>query len=444
MSLTLRHTIRIAVWLILIMLIGSRAAQRLVPLDSCIYTGWGRLVDGWKPDEYAQLRLPSAPVEHEKLILHRTTRTCPPIHYIAWNAELPSVEGSLPYPKMQEMATILHCLHTKLGVRSAAISSPLMWEDEQGEMARHMLKRALGALRCAAIGLAGRSAPQAQATPQLLQPARIPLAQVKGDLGRLPSANTPQPFTLPDEASLLIAPDYLEDETLLHRANETRGLSMPLLLRWNGEVYASLPLRLALAELGLTPADVHANLGKSIRIGKRILPLDDYGRTLLGAARAIPLSPEDVLTAYMPLPADAQQCAVVCRSFSPQPVDERAERMAATLSQLLATEREMLIPTTRVAGNHLMEQAWIESSLLGRLTTAALLLTALLLISWLQRFWRHVLLLGLLVYLLLLTHLCATSGAWLSVSTALLCWALLWPAQLHLAPREQDRDSTLW
>lgn len=442
MSHTTRHNLCIAAWLLLLLATGYWAEKRLTAADACCYTAAGRLLCAWPAGDYAQLHRPGQPVEQEGLTLRRALRHCPPVPYIAWNTAPPG-GGEPPLPKQQELATLLHCLATKLGVQSVAVSTPLDWQDAQGEMAAHMLSRALAEYRHVGIGIAGRSAALSQELPELLRGACIPPAQVQGDSSTLLSANTPFPYSLPAEPELLAAPDYVEDEPMLEQG-AARGLSLPLLLRWNGQVLAALPLRLALAQLGLTPADVHVRLGKTLSMGARVLPLDAHGRTPLGAAQATPLAPEEVLTAYMPLPESSRGCAALCYPHTPAPADARAERLAATLSQLLSTEAEQLIPTERVAGGRLLEHALVHSSLTGRVGTILLLLGLLALLPRLPQPWRKAVLYTLPGLLLLSAALCAAGGTWLSLCAWLLCWLLLLPATRLLAPHYRRHEPKLW
>lgn len=444
MSFTTRYSLCIAAWLILLLSVGYWAERHLTGVDAGLYSAAGRLLRNWPAGDYAQLHRPGSPVLQEDIVLKRPVRHCPPVPYIAWETGAgEDASYTAPLPKQQELATLLHCLTSKLGVRSVAISTPLSWEDEQGEMAGQMLRRALTEYQHVAVGIAGRNAAQAQNTPELLHAAVIPAVQVSGDISALPAANTPLPYSLPDEPTLLAAPDYMEDENLIEN-DHTRGLSQPLLLRWNGQVLAALPLRLALVELGLTPADVHARLGKSLRLGERILPLDAHGRTPLGGAQTLPLALEDVLTAYIPLPEPAQHCAVLCRPFSPGPINARAARLAATLSQLLSTGGEQLIPAERPAGGHLMEHALVHTSLTGRLGVSLLFFSLLLLLPRLKQPWRRTALLAMPAILIAAASLCAMAGAWLSLCAWLLCWALLILATHCLAPFHRRHEPTLW
>lgn len=442
MSPILRHLILVIAALLLTLCLGYYAERKLHAVDAACYTAAGRLLHAWGPGEYAQLHRPGQPIRTETIHQRRISRLCPPVHFIVWDGDPEAAE----LPLRQELATVLHCLATKLGVRCLALSSPLLWQDEQGEMTRHMLERSLAEFRHVGIGLAGRSAPQSQETPPLLTAALIPLANISGDASGLPSANSPLPYSLPPlaEGTMHAAPDYLEDEALLQDTATTRALSLPLLLRWNTAIYPSLPLRLALAELGLTPADVHVRLGKSIRIGSLVLPLDAHGRTPLGAARAVALPVEQALTAYMPLPEAAQRCAVLSRSFSASSSAPRAERLAGTLSLLLSQETGSLVPRQRAAGGHLLEQNGVQASLTGRLCGILFLFALLYALPYLSPLWRRIALSALPGLLVCTAWICLNHGAWVSLCAPLAMWCLL-ALFARLIPRPSPLNApTLW
>lgn len=443
MSHTHRRILSIVVWLFVIFAGGYWAEHGLRRVDECCYTAAGRVFGGWREGEYAQLHRGEEPVHNENVVLRRRVRQCPPVRYVDWRDNEQGEEQ--PLPMRQELATILHCMATKLGVRSVAVSTPLVWEDEQGKMSELMLQRAMAAFQHVGVGIAGRSAPQAQSTPEMLKDAIIPADHVRGDAAGLPSANMPQPYSLPlaPELPLAAAPDRLEDEVMIRDAGLTRGLSVPLLLRWNGEVMAALPLRLALAELGLSTADVQVRLGKSLRVGQLILPIDVHGRTPLGTARALPLAVEDVLAAYMPLPEAEQRCAALYRPQMGGGAD-RAARLAATLSVLLSREQEMLVPAVRPAGGHLFEQSLIHSSLTGRLAVVALMPALLLILLRLPSRRLHVSLLCLPVFLLALAWWLGARGSWVCLSSWGVGWALLALAALHLSHKPRPQEPTLW
>ena len=445
MSSPLRFALELALRLLAVVSICYLAEQRLEWADACCYTGAGRLC-GWPENDYAQLHHPGAPILREKAIVRKTTRSYPDVYYIAWDDDSRTGAPEMPLPKIQELATILNCLSEKLGVTDVAVSSPLVWEDAQSEMSMMMMERALRRFSRVGLGMPGRNAAQAAETPALLMGAVVPAAHIQGDTSGLPAANTPLQYTLPapEDAALLMAPDFVEDEALLTGASGTRGMSMPLLLRWNGKIMAALPLRMALAEMKLTPADVYVRLGKSLRVGDKVFPLDAHGRIPLGAARALPLPVGDVLSAYMRLPGKGRLCAVLCRPFAPQSIEPRASCMAATLSALLSDAGEQLIPSQRAAGGHVYEQNCLQRSLWGRCVLLLALLGLLVGVPRLSRRLRCSVLCALPLLVLLSAWLCALSGIWLSLCAALCACALLPLAIFRFSPRRKNPEPTLW
>lgn len=433
MSLFSRYIIKLILLIDLLLVVGLMAEQKLTGPDAFIYTAAGR-ISGWAKDEHAQLHTPDTPVQMEKILLPRRTRLYPTVCYTVWDDELPPGQAALPLPRLQELATILHCLATKAGVRAVAVSTPLVWEDRQDRMTQLMVSRSIQELSHTAIGLPARTAAQAEATPALLHGAAIPAANIQGSISTLPSANKPLPYHLPtaDNAAPLWAPDYVEDETLTH-GSSAAGLSLPLLTRWNGEVLPTLPLRLALAQLGLSPADVQVRMGKSLLLGKRILPIDAHGRTPLGAARVQPLPLHELLTARTGGSQPAPACAVIARAYSPSRDNHRAEQLAATLSQLLSSEIDSYLPTERPDGGKLMELNPLQATYAGRIALAALIICALIWLPLLSPRKRQAALGALLIGIISLAIIWGTQGIWMSLCAWLACWALLLPSSNWLA-----------
>lgn len=432
MSPLSRHIIKLIFLVDVILALSILAEQKLSQVDAAFYTALGRLT-GHASGDYAQLHTPGAPVQMEKVILREQKSFYPTVRHIVWVADGREDLPSLPLPKLQELATILNCLKNKIGVSDVGVSTPLMWEDERDEMAHHMLTRALQGYHHVCLGLPARNAAQAEATPEQLKAAIIPARQIEGNPAALPYANTPLPYHSPvaDASALLWAPDYVEDEPNSRDAAQgVQGLSAPLLMRWKGDVLPTLPLRLALAKLGLSPADVQVRLGKSIRIGKRLLPLDAQGRAPLGAARVKPTPLAEVLSAP---PATGQEpgAAILSRAFTPEHSSKRGEQLAATLSLLLGNEEEAYIPTERPAGNMLLELNPLQSALAGRLLIAALVVCALVWLPLLPARRRYAVLGGVagLFFITCLVWFCL--GMWASLSAAALCGGLLTGA-IHL------------
>lgn len=431
MSLIVRYVLKLSVVLLAIYVVGVAVERRFAGVDAWVYSLAGRMA-GWEKGESAQLHRPGQPVVMEQRVVERLVRHYPVVYYTLWDDDALATEATLPKPKIQELATILHCLSNRVGVRAIGVSCPLMWEDADDLMAHHMLSRALQSTKQAVLGMPGRMAAQAAATPDLLSQAVIPPACIQGQVSGLPSANTPLPYHIPlAEGSPLWAPDYVEDELMVQGA--TQGNSLPLLCRWNGVVMATLPLRLAMAELGLKAEEVHVRLGKSIRLGNRLLPLDAHGCTPLGAARTQHLPLAEVLAPRHTAGESGRGgFAIVSRPYAPGQADARAVRLAATVSALMSSDQRVYIPTDRPKGNHLLELNFLQASVAGRLITLALMAGWLIWLPMLpRRMWRGCWL-GVGCFMVAAVLVWGHYGVWASLSAGLCVWLLIYPALLFM------------
>lgn len=422
MSRFSRYIIKLILLIDLMLVVGILAEQKLAGVDSYIYTLAGRIC-GRATTDRALLHTPGTPIPLEQVVLRKHTPRYPHVLYLEWD------EGETePTPKIQELATILHCLATKTKTHAVGVSTPLMWVDSGDAMAHHMVDKALQELRHTVIGFSGRTAAQAGPTPEQLTGAAIPRSNIRGNTGSLPSANTPLPYHLPmADGAPLWAPDYIEDEPLTHDESLSHGLSQPLLTRWNGEVMPTLALRLALAELGLTPADVQVNIGKSIRIGERMLPLDAHGRTPLGAARAQQKSLHQILTAPANDNKEEINYAIVARAFSPTLSGQRGKSLAATLSRLLSKEEESFLTSTRPQGNYVLEMNAMQATGAGRVILAALIVCLLIWLPLLSERILKPLLIALPCGIILLAIIWGIQGIGMSLCAWILCGVLLYP-----------------
>lgn len=368
----------------------------------------------------------------------------PEVAYVYWDTGAEPGSADASSAKMQELATILHCLKTRNGVCRVGVSSPLTWQDEQDEMARVMLSGTLESLQGVTVGLRGYNAVQAQETPRELRGGAFPAEQVEGDTSRLPSANHARVFRLPAgmEKSFTMVPDYVEDELLTEAEAQQRHLSVPLVVKWNDGVWPTLPLRMAMEQLGLKEGDVWVKPGKALRLGKRTLPLDERGRTPLGAARMHALDLRELLSTDGVGQKKVAESALIVR---PQlhSGEERAQRMARTLSLLLAEEKVTYLPGMRPENARVLEQNSLQSTVVGRVILAVLIGLCML---WLPKLpglfpglMRSTLLLAGLASFWLLSWLWLRQGMWMSISTWVLCWAELLAYQWS-AMRGEGRD----
>lgn len=436
MSRLTRYILQLILYADIILAVGLLAEQKLAGVDAALYAAVGSpCAHAISPATLQQSRKQTS--DSETVLLQRHTRSYPAVGYTVWSEAADGAELALP--KIQELATLVHCLTTKHSVQAVAVSVPLEWQDSDDRMAHYMLGKALREARCVVVGMAGRTAALAAPTPEGLADA-IPPDHISGSVGTLASANTPLPYCLPaQDAQPLYAPDYVEDEPLTHGEDAAQGLSLPLIMRWNGAVLPTLPLRLALAAQGLTAADVRVRMGKSLMIGRKIWPIDAHGRTPLGAARAQAMPVETALTAPRNAPSPAY--AVISHAFSPTHSGQRGERLAATVSALLSSDTISYIPTVRpVAQAATAELNPLQRTLIGRIALIAAVACLLIWLPQLTRRTRRRILGALGAGILLLGIVWETMGLWMSVSAWVLCW-LLTMAACRLLTRSHHAEA---
>lgn len=372
-------------------------------------------------------------VQTEEITITERSRECPLAGMVELNnKEAASAFAALPLGP-QDMAVLLNKL-SAAGVQTVGLSASFMWKDGVGDMGKQLLCHVLTRFPHSAVGLRGRTAAQAEFTPTMLRDAAIPADNITGDPAKLPMANKPLPNGLtdtPDSVSISWAPDWLQDEPLTHKASAVENLSFPLLVRWNGDTIPTLPFRLALAHLGISPAEVKVNIGKDIRYGGFVLPLDEYGRTRLTDDKVAMLPLQDVLEGG----GAVQDIQLVMLEQPDEAKTEplRLERLARTLSQMAGREKLTQHTEQRPVGGAALHAAWCPlRPLYACLAFAALvlvlhfvprmlpgkLLTAIPLVGMLWVLWR--------AYTLL------AAGLWLPVVPLLLFLAVLAAAlRLH-------------
>ena len=355
-------------------------------------------------------------------------QAAPTVAYLSLDAATCFQNFSSMTPGPQELSVLLDKLRRR-GYTALALSAPLAWDDNSGEMARELLCHMVEQFPQHAVGLRGRTAALADATPRALTQYAIPAQNIQGAATGLPSANKPFPTALADSPDALPfhwAADWLEDEPATHAAT---ARNLPLLARWNGAVVPTLPLRLAMERRGLSAENVQVEMGRQIHIGDFSLLIDTQGCTELIAESAVKIPLADLLKEDIPLAESA--CVVVCQSAPANSEEQmqalsgadenRARALACVLAQLLSPAAP--------------EQA-AESALTLRpcpfprdFNTAAwslFLLAALTaLLSTLRRRWRACIMAALLLALLITAHSAAESGLHLEITRLLAAWTLL-------------------
>lgn len=479
--------------LILLLLIGFAPARCTRDADTGLYEQLGRLC-GLGSEPTLQLRLdPSEPVE---------TRTEQRAHHYIVSPAVGTLLldddtvfdtfAAIPLGP-RDLAVIADNLADR-GVKALAISSPLVWPEETADITRDILSNVLQRFPAATLGLRGRTAAQADFTPIVLRDYAIPTENISGDPTGLPAANRPLPNGLaetPDGISVDWAPDWLEDEPLTQHPSAVDDLSFPLVMRWNGETMPTLPLRVALRRLGLKPADIRLELGKSIRIGEREIPIDANGRIRLRHASVTPIRLTDVIgsgssnidgnggsvsgvssedneesdsrevgasgsegsegsegsgadaadsasagdSAGAPA-SDFPTAVIIERPTDGDKRSSRVDRMGLTLSELLGeihTETEQVqVPAHTAVLDY---RAFLLGRPLWLIPELVLLGLVVALLRRLPRVIRLLVMLALLGGLLAKACGALLSGQWFSLTALLLVWLLVLPVVMHRRKR---------
>ncbi len=254
------------------------------------------------------------------------------------------------FPSSEAMRWALLLRHLRQGgAEYAALSADFEWLLWSHGLEGAALRSEVEAFAFAGFGLRGEQAEVMGPMPSFMDGAALDRVQVKGDCSRLPVMNRLLMSVQdggPNVFPVLWCVDWVaNNEMFFFESGE--GKSMPLLVRWLGRVYPTLPLRLALARSGAASMDVYAEVGKCLRIRDREWPLDECGRVALPAVRASrKVSLDQVLQGAGGWRSEA---VVVVAERTPE-VQEHAVLMADTLSVLTA-ERSSV--REKVAGKFL-------------------------------------------------------------------------------------------
>lgn len=423
-------------WLIVVVAVAAGIGNRLDKVDAYLYNTAAVALKTLDKGRTLHLLHQGETAPNEAPTTHETRRIeCPKAAYLELNdAAAGASFASLPLGP-QDMAVLLHKLTTR-GIRHLGVSAPLVWPDNSAPIARQMVALRLAAFEHAVVGMRGRTAAEADFTPTVLRACTIPSDQVEGDITGLPSANRPIENDLlqANEAlSLAWAPDRLAEERLTQRPTGSGERSFPLLARWNGEIIPTLPLRLAMQIKGIKVSDIRVRIGKDIRLGNMVLTLDEHGRTRLPQARTLALKVDDVID-ERPI---QEQADVLLLSQSPDghPEEARSRQLAATVSQLCATELVSHHTRPGAPGKGLMYRnpasGWLPLSIL-----ALCALFAVRVLPFFYSFFRKLIMLAALVGLLWLAYYLMMQGYWFRLSTAMLTWLTMAIALRFMRPTE--------
>lgn len=429
------------IWVTLIALVALLPETSLQQVDAWIYRQFFR-AQHWDTDGSVQLRRSiDEPVEMRPTLTERHYVTCPTVGTVRLDQESVSSCFAATPLGPQDFAVIINKL-ANAGVSALAFSSPLVWEDQAGPMAQEMLCAVMGRFPAASFGLRGRMAAQADFTPVVLRDYAIPQSNISGDPSGLPAANRPLPNSLsesPDAIRVDWAPDWLEDEPLTQVPSPVKDISFPLLMRWNGETMPTLPLRLALRLKGIDPKTVTVQIGKEIRLGDRVLPLDAHGRTRLEHAAISPLPLADVVGEAESIRALGQGLAVVMEQPAGSDPAYRLDQLALTVSELLGENRVEQIHGTEPAHAGVLDLTPVLPNSIWEWALALLTLYLGIVVMRHAPVWFvNIILLGLLVVMGFQVWHFVEEGHWFPVASLCGSWFLLWLAATRRPKRPKE------
>ncbi len=429
---------RILVWYVVLSALLLTAGSLLHPLDTAVYNA----VAPQPPVHLLQTGekqpvSPPVPVEHVRL-------ECPSIGMIDLRPE--QVKDSFASVEWgaQDFAALLKKI-SETGVRHLAVSAPFIWEGGTQSAGQLLLCATLQNKKLfdrVVLGMRGRTTAQADLTPIQFRSYVIPTSQVVGDTAQLPAANRQVENdldTADGTTALTWAPDWIEDEELTQNPAALAERSFPLLVRWNGEILPTLPLRLALEARQCPAHKVHVELGKEIRIGSLVLPIDTHGRITLSGVRVHAMDLDAVIDGKEKIGTDAAPyaAAVLMQPLTTKEPAARLNLVAATLSQLCAQEvRETIIrPGTPLPS--LWYRPLIGSGTWRIIAVLVGLFLAVRFIPSMPWLLKMLVMFGWLGVLAWQTWVQMTQNQWFHIGVMLLVWLLLLLALPFLKPEKK-------
>lgn len=429
----------ILVWYVLLSALLLLGGPLLIRLDSMLYQSAASYAGMTPPDKLIHLAeseetAPKEQIEYKENFVPTDT-------YHHEGARIGKIYLSAAEDNAQNLAVYLKWL-AQGGVEHVALSLPLTWEKEVVNAEQSLLTdtcRSDNLFKNAVLGLSCYSAKMASKTPGQLRFCEIPANQISGSTALLPSANRAKKNYLeswPDAVSLNWAPDLLKMSSFKDATQ-----SYPLLVRWNGEVYPTLPLRLAMEMKKLKPTDIKVVLGKHIRIGDLVLPLDSRGCVPLSQASTVELKWDSFGPGAESKPAQGCEAVVMLQPEDDKDASERLNKLAATVSMLCAKQTHEVImqngePVQVVvpAASYLCYAPLIDSLVLRIIAVLVLMFIAVRFIPSMSKWVSRSIMLIWLLVLLKLAWDALMVGTWFHIGVMLCVWALLLIVMPSLRP----------
>lgn len=235
------------------------------------------------------------------------------------------------------------------------------------------------------LGLRGQLSSLADFTPECLQSGLIPLQQVKGDIKTIPQANKSMPNPLLQSQDITWAVDLIVGEQLMSQAAPSGTKGYPLIVQWNGEIYPSLPLRMAMDLLQIQTSDIQIKLGQSVQLGKRNIPIDDAGRIILNQAKSDSISLSQLIDGDINESLN-KKCLIIEHTPKGTKAPEyRLNNLALTLSELIASETTKNYKVQKKENVHILQYINPASHKQGCIIAAIVLLCYLFILPLIPR-----------------------------------------------------------
>lgn len=400
-------------------------SQPVKGLDACFYDAWDK-VWGEGTAASAPVLLGSGKALPTEKVPHRTMQhQYPEVAYAMLDAKQVASHFHAAPIQPLDFAVLLDAV--RKGWSRLAVSSPLGWKDPCEPLVQETLRRKLRDFAACVLGLRGRTASRPEFTPAELAGSALDPSRIEGSIAFVPSANASLPNALSAWGGGSFgnwALDWIEGEALM-REGRASGASYPLLVRWHGDIYPTLPLRLVLLAEGVQPGEVSVEIGSHISWKQTRLPLDSYGRTTLEQGcrtRAVTLGELMEERGKGPDPSQ-DSYLLLCEPVASLPGEEaRAEWMAATVSRLACRSTEHTEWTERpIAGRPLHRvsaASWVVSVVVG------VALLSLIVVPGRSKSVHFGVEVAVLLLLLVVLGWVIEGGGWLPVAPWLAAWVV--------------------
>lgn len=284
----------------------------------------------------------------------------------------------------QDIAIVLMKLK-EAGLNNIGLSSPLNWELPASNMGQLALSVQLEKNPSCVLGRRGRLAKTDYSDPLAVLGTALLPSQFEGDITKLAQASSSFATALDSIDSVQWAPDYIHEQQAMNAPQA--NLSFPLFVSWNGKVYPTLPMQIALNMRKLKEGEFYVKLADSVRMGNDSFPIDELGRSALLEASVTRLELSELLDSQLPN-KEKYPAILIEHSNNQQEADStRLLSMCRTLSFLLRHRGHTLQEISYPSSLHILQyRNFLQSTWQAFFMIAALIIWMLLISSFARNF----------------------------------------------------------